>query len=159
MRASNLPGLPTPYLLKGLEDDDSAWNLVESRPVVTLTPAAPGRDAGFLPEGATVTFADTSVRWFESNEWVLIGSVTNRLGGDRQELREVAEARGFDWLPDDAKDTFQHGCFSVEVHYEDDTATHARRLRAGEQIGFPFAGASARTAAVNWLTNTRLEQT
>jgi hypothetical protein len=32
MRASNLPGQPTPYLLKGLEDNDSAWNLVESRP-------------------------------------------------------------------------------------------------------------------------------
>jgi hypothetical protein len=105
-----------------------------------------------------VVFADTSVRWFESNEWVLTSSITNRLGGDRQELREVAEARGFERLPDDEKDKFHRGSFSVEVHYDGDSATYARRLRAGEQIGFPFADASARNTALDWLINTRPKQ-
>jgi hypothetical protein len=152
MRASNLPAHPPPYLLKGLEDDDSAWNLVENRPVVALTPARPGKNEGFLPEGATVIFADTSVRWFESNEWVLTGPVTRRLGGDRQELREVAEAREFEWSPGDERETYHRGSFSVEVDYEGDTAIFARRRQAGAEIGMPFSGPGARVAALDWLT-------
>lgn len=158
MRAANLSVQPTPYLLKGLEDDDAAWNLVESTPVVALTPAEPGKDAGFLPEGATVIFAVTSTRWFESNDWVLTGSVTDRVGGDRQELREVADARGFELSPDGEKDTYRRGAFRIEVHYEGDTAVYARRLRDGQQIGLPFSGA-VRNAALDWLIKTRPEQT
>jgi hypothetical protein len=47
LRAIALTNAGTPYLLKGLDDDDSAWNLVEERPIASLMPK-PDR-TGFLP--------------------------------------------------------------------------------------------------------------
>jgi hypothetical protein len=69
--ASDLAGASPPYLLKGLDDDDLAWNLVQRRPVGRLVPS-PEKD-GFLPAGVTVTFADGTVRFFKPGDQVLIG--------------------------------------------------------------------------------------
>jgi hypothetical protein len=71
MRADTLLSWPTPYVLKGL-DDDSAWNLVETKPISRLVP-------DLLRVEVTVTFADGSARVFEPHNSVLEGPVTNRL--------------------------------------------------------------------------------
>lgn len=156
MRALMATTWPIPYLLKGIDDDDLAWNLVREAPIGRLMPN-PEKD-GFLPEEVTVNFDDGSVRLFESNDQVLVGPVTNRIGGDRQEIREVADAHGWQRPPDDNKDLFTRGLFSVEVYYEADTADTARRLRAGKQITLAFTGPSAKVAALDWLKSTQPDE-
>lgn len=78
-------GAGTPYLVKALDDDDSAWNLVNERPICRLG-SAPDRK-GFLPQEVAVTFVDGSVRMFEPRDPILIGTVTSRLGGDSRDPR------------------------------------------------------------------------
>jgi hypothetical protein len=65
--------MSTPYLFKGLDDDDSAWNLVHQRPICRLVPS-PDKD-GFLPEEVAVIFADGAERFFNPDDQVLIGAV------------------------------------------------------------------------------------
>ncbi len=143
-------GANPPYLLKALADDHSEWNLVEENPQTTLVPRGDG--TGFLPEVTTFKFADGSTRWFEPNDPVLIGPVTDRLGGDRQHIREVAEGHGWDRSADEEdKDVFTRGAFRVEVHYEGDTAETALRFHEGVQKTVPFTGRGAKPAAINWL--------
>jgi hypothetical protein len=144
MRAISLANWPTPYLLKGADDDDSSWNLVEQVPIASFVPG--------LPEGVTVKFADGDVRLFEPNDQVLVGDVTNRLGGDRQEIREVAEANEWQRVDDPSRhrDVFSRGMFKVEVHYEDDTALWADRFRGTTQIAGVPSG-SGKVAAIEWM--------
>lgn len=142
-----------PYLLKALDDDDSEWNLVDKRPQTTLMPRGDGE--GFMPETTTVHFADGKTRFFDPKEYVLVGPVTERLGGDRQHIREVADGHGWngwDGPPDTEKDVFVRGDAAVEVHYEGDTAYFARRLQQGTEQGLPASGeGAAKSAAINWL--------
>jgi hypothetical protein len=107
LRAIDLTNAGTPHLLKGLDDDDSDWNLVETKPIGTLTPNLGA--AGSHLEVVTVTFDDGSVRWFEPHEPVLIGPVTNRIGGDRQQIREVADGHG--WIAN----LMSTGMYSLEI--------------------------------------------
>jgi hypothetical protein len=96
------------------------------------------------------------VRWFEQNEWLLTGPVTDRLGGDRQEIREVAEAHGWDTSPGNDKDVFTRNVFKVEVHYyEGDAAGSALRFRDGKQMTFEFTDPGAKPAALDWLASTQ----
>lgn len=138
-----------------MDDPDSEWNLVETTPITALMPK-PDRGTGFMPETTTVYFADGKTRWFDPNEYVLTGPVTERLGGDRQRIREVADGHGWDgWdaPPDTAKDVFRRGDDTVEVDYEGDTAYFARRLHKGTQKGFPGSGeGTAKTWAISWLS-------
>jgi hypothetical protein len=151
LRAIDLTNAGTPYLLKGLDDDDSDWNLVETKPIGTLTPNLGA--AGSHLEVVTVTFDDGSVRWFEPHEPVLIGPVTNRIGGDRQQIREVADGHGWDSQLNEHRDVFTRNLFTVEVSYEGDTADTALHFRERRQItAFPFTGPGAKSAAINWLT-------
>jgi hypothetical protein len=71
LKVSDLAGASPPYLFKGLDDDDSAWNLVRERPIGRLVPS-PDKD-GFLPEEVTVRFADGTVRVFNPADQVMIG--------------------------------------------------------------------------------------
>jgi hypothetical protein len=143
MRAIDATTVPTPYLLKGLNDPDSEWNLVEERFYGRLVPG--------IPEDVTVTFADGTKRRFHPNDHVLIGPVTNRIGSDRQEIREMADLYGWERTSDDSKDLFARGLFSVEVYYEGDTAELARHIRVGEQVAPDFTGPGAKVAALGWL--------
>ncbi len=142
-------GASPPYLLKGLEDDDSEWNLVEKDPRTTLMPRGDG--TGLMPETTTVHFSDGKTRFFEPNEYVLTGPVTERLGGDRQHISEVADGHGWDRSADEDKDVFSRGEYGVEVHYEGDAAVIALHFHQGKQMAFPFTGAAAKSAAINWL--------
>jgi hypothetical protein len=66
MRASDLPGWRAPYLLKALDEDNSAWNLVSETPIGRLVPSPDKK--GFLPEEVTVIFADGTVRLFNPQD-------------------------------------------------------------------------------------------
>ena len=55
LNAGDLAGEIPPYLFKGLDDDDSAWNLVRKRPICRLV-ESPDRD-GLLPPEVTVIFS------------------------------------------------------------------------------------------------------
>lgn len=150
-RAVQLTNYPPPYVLKGVDEPDSEWNLVERQPIATLVPSPGG--SGFLPQTVTVTYADTSVRVFESDhDQVLVAPVTRRRGGTRQHVREVADARGFQVLPDGAKDLYHLGWYDVVVHYDGDEATMATRSQVGQQLGMTIPGAAAKSAALSWLT-------
>jgi hypothetical protein len=138
-----------PYLLKALDDDDSEWNLVEKSPRTTMMPT-PDR-TGFMPQTTTVDFADGKTRFFDPNEYVLIGPVTERLGGDRQHISEVADGHGWERSAGEDKDVFSRGEYGVEVYYEGETAVEALRFYQGKQKPFPFTGAAAKSAAINWL--------
>jgi hypothetical protein len=147
-------GAHPPYLLKALDDDDSEWNLVEQSPQTTLMPR-PDR-TGFLPETTTFKFADGKTRWFHPNDPVLVGTpVTHRLGGDRQQIRELAVAHGWewDWLHDEGedRDVFTRAEWRVEVVYEENnTAYEALRLHPTRKTT-PFTGQGAKPAAISWL--------
>lgn len=141
-----------PYLLKALDDDDSDWNLVEINPRTTLMPS-PDR-TGFMPETTTVHFSDGKIRFFDPKDPVLVGDVTERLGGDRQHLREVADGHGWngwDGPLDKDIDVFVRGDVTVRVHYEGDSAVEALRFHGGKQKTFPFTFPGAKSAALNWL--------
>jgi len=71
LNARELGGASPPYLFKGLDEDDSAWNLVQRRPVSSLVPS-PDKD-GFLLEEVTVIFADGTMRVFNQDDQVVIG--------------------------------------------------------------------------------------
>lgn len=71
LNARDLAGASPPYLFKGLDDDDSAWNLVQRRPASRLVPS-PEKDGSVL-EQVVVTFADGAVRVFTLDDQVLIG--------------------------------------------------------------------------------------
>lgn len=148
-------GANPPYLMKALEDDDSQWNLVEENPRTTLQLSRADEGAGFMPETTTFKFADGKTRWFGPNDPILIGPVTERRGGERQHIREVAVSHGWDWdwLHDDGedKDVFTRTEWRVEVNYEGDDAGEALRFHRGEQKTFPFTGRGAKSAAINWL--------
>jgi hypothetical protein len=150
LRAVDLTSAGTPYLVKGLDDDDSAWNLVEARPICRLVPP--------LPQEVTVIFTDGAVRVFEPQDQVLVGPVTNRVGGDRQEIREVADGHGWDRPPNDTKDLFTRGMFQVEVFYVGDAADTARHIRGGQQLPYTATGRGAKTTAISWLTSNRPDQ-
>jgi hypothetical protein len=68
-RAADLAGMSPPYLFKALDDDDSAWNLVQERPICSLVPTPDGQ----LPPEVTVTVADGTVRVFNPDDQVLVG--------------------------------------------------------------------------------------
>lgn len=121
-----------------------------------MTTLMPDPDrAGFMPETTTVHFADGKTRFFDPNDWLLVGPVTERLGGDRQHIREVADGHGWagwDSPPDAAKDVFVRGDSAVEVDYEGDTAYFARRLHRRTEQGLPSSGeGAAKAGALNWL--------
>ncbi len=71
LNAGDLTGASPPYLFKALDEDDSAWNLVQRRPVSSLVPS-PDKD-GLLLEQVTVIFADGTMRVFNQDDQVLIG--------------------------------------------------------------------------------------
>jgi hypothetical protein len=141
-----------PYLLKALDDPDFKWGLVEERPETTMH-SVPG--VGHMPPLTKVPFANGITRDFNPTDLVLIGPVTARRGGDKQEIREVAVGNewDWDWLHDQAdgrdRDVFVRGKWQVEVFYEDDTAYEA--LHKGPRPTMPFTGPAAKTAALNWL--------
>lgn len=72
LKAGELAGnTNTPYLFKGVDDDDSQWNVVARTPICRMMPT-PDRD-GFMPPEVTVLFTDGAERVFNPDDQVLIG--------------------------------------------------------------------------------------
>lgn len=141
-----------PCLLKALDDPDTKWDLVEEKPQTTMA-TAPG--TGHLPPITTVRFANGTTRHFNPSDQVLVGPVTNRRGGDKQEIREVAVGHDWewDWLHDegDDRDVFNRGDWRVEVFYEENNAAYEALRIHPITVTMPFTGTGAKVAALNWL--------